>query len=696
MRKRLVGVLVAMVAAVVWAGPAAAAPPPNDSFAAATPLAVGQEIAASNIESTAQLGEPQEFGESPGCKSVDESPRCSRSVWFSFQAAQAGKYTIETCDASSELDSMMFVYTGAALGSLTKVAYNDDGDRELGPPCGAASNNFGSRLTIDAETGTVYRVEIVGFSGDQGFFYIRSYAGDPQPRPQPDTEILRNSSLVGALGYSRGEISGPRRVGSFALASEAPGATFECSLDGAPYAACSSPVVYEGLAEGTTHFFQARAVTGGAADPTPARQAFTIDRTPPDTTLSGPSGPIPGPTAKWMLGQTEPDNRGSLPCRFDSLVGSCTYETTFSALCSGLHSLTATAADMAGNLDPSPATDTAFVTGGPACAPPTVSATSSSGSTETTAEIRVPFDDRGAAGSARVAYGPTTSYGTEVTQSFVPRELSQQEIELGLHKELHLFLAALDPGTLYHYRVTVTTPFGTATSADQTLTAKPASGPLPTMFYGVPVPGRYVASLPETIGMKGQRTTYNVLIDSKGPINPGAPQIQGRPLLPDTAVGSQAADVQAVDLEPATTYHYRFLLHQYTETTSNEVLGPEGTFTTLPPLSAVPTVTKRRFILRRGNVKVGRLTRRSKRLKARAHGLPAKTVVKVTLFVGGSKQTARKKASKRGLAIFKPSLSKRIRKALHKKKVRHYRVKVTASPPGEQRSSITLTKKLPR
>jgi hypothetical protein len=107
-------------------------------------------------------------------------------------------------------------------------------------------------------------------------------------------------------------------------------------------------------------------------------------------------------------------------------------------------------------------------------------------------------------------------------------------------------------------------------------------------------------------------------------------------------------------------------------------------------------VTKKRFKLRRGNVRLGRLTRRSTRLKARVHGLPAKTVVKVRLFVGGSKQTARKKANKRGLAIFKPALSKRIRKALHKKKVRHYRVKVTASPPSERPSSVTLTKGLPR
>lgn len=688
--------LVVAVAMIAGAGPAAAAPPANDPFAAATPLAVGQEIAASNIESTAEPGEPK-FGTSADCEAVTEGPQCSRSVWFAFQAAQAGKYTIETCDASNELDSVMAIYTGATLGTLTEVSANDDGDFELGPPCGGASNNFGSRLTIEAEAGTVYRVEIVGFLGDQGNFYIRTYAGDPQSRPQPDTEILRNSSYIGALGYSRGEVSGPRRVGSFALVSTAPGATFECSLDGAPYVACSTPFAYEGLADGTTHLFRARAKAGGSVDPTPARQTFTIDHTPPDTTLSGPSGPLASRTATWQVGQTEANNRGSLPCQFDSLVGFCPLKTTFSDLCSGPHSITATGTDMAGNLDPTPLTDKVLVTTGPTCVPPTVASTFSASPAETFAQIQVPYEDGGAAGTARVAYGPTPGYGTEISTSFTPYELTPEEIEEGEQKKLFLSLPDLDPGTLYHYRVTVTTPFGTASTADQTVTAKPASGPLPTMIYGMPTPGRYVATLPATIDAKGLATTYSVLVDTKSPVNPGAPSISGRPPIPVATVGGQAVAVQAVDLEPATTYHYRFRLYSSTEESSKEVLGPEGTFTTLPPLAAIPpTAGKRRFRLRRGNVKVGPLTRRSKRLKATVNGLPAKTVVKIRLVVGGSKQTARKRASKRGLARFKPALSKRIRKALHKTKVKRYRVKITAMPPDERPSSVTLTSKLKR
>ena len=124
-----------------------------------------------------------------------------------------------------------------------------------------------------------------------------------------------------------------------------------------------------------------------------------------------------------------------------------------------------------------------------------------------------------------------------------------------------------------------------------------------------------MASLPATIDAKGLPTNYSVLIDAEGPIDPGAPAIQGRPPIPAGTVGSpMAVDVQVVDLDPATTYHYRF--RGRPRKADNHVLGPEGTFTTLPPLAAVPPVVKKRFRLRRGNVKLGKLTRRSKRLKA--------------------------------------------------------------------------------
>jgi hypothetical protein len=242
--------------------------------------------------------------------------------------------------------------------------------------------------------------------------------------------------------------------------------------------------------------------------------------------------------------------------------------------------------------------------------------------------------------------------------------------------------------------VTITTPFGSDRTGDQTLTTNPPEGPLPTIANGTPrVTGQHAASIPVTIDPGGVAGSYRLLIAADAPATGASPAIENAGTV--SGPGPQPALANIVDLDPATTYHYRFAVEQ--QSGGADVLGPEGTFATPPyPIAAVNVLQKARFKLRKGQVRLGRLTRRSERLKAKVHGLPAKTVVKVRLILGGSKQTARKRASKRGLASFRPALSKRIRKALHRKKVKRYRVKVTATPPGERSSSVTLTKKLKR
>src|SRR5439155_15530247 len=73
---------------------------------------------------------------------------------------------------------------------------------------------------------------------------------------------------------------------TFSFTATKAGSTFECKLDGAPFATCSSPQSYSSLAAGG-HTFQVRAIdTTGNVDPTPASFAWTIDTTAPDTTIT--------------------------------------------------------------------------------------------------------------------------------------------------------------------------------------------------------------------------------------------------------------------------------------------------------------------------------------------------------------------------------------------------------------------------
>ena len=78
---------------------------------------------------------------------------------------------------------------------------------------------------------------------------------------------------------------------SFSFTATEP-SSFECSIDGAAFTACTSPRSYTALTAGS-HTFQVRATdTIGNTDPTPANHSWTVDLTAPDTTItSAPANP---------------------------------------------------------------------------------------------------------------------------------------------------------------------------------------------------------------------------------------------------------------------------------------------------------------------------------------------------------------------------------------------------------------------
>ena len=68
---------------------------------------------------------------------------------------------------------------------------------------------------------------------------------------------------------------------SLSFSANEPVAGFECSLDGAAFAGCSSPILYTGLGEGL-HNFAVRAVdAAGNVDATPAQTSWTVRVTAP-------------------------------------------------------------------------------------------------------------------------------------------------------------------------------------------------------------------------------------------------------------------------------------------------------------------------------------------------------------------------------------------------------------------------------
>jgi hypothetical protein len=67
---------------------------------------------------------------------------------------------------------------------------------------------------------------------------------------------------------------------TFVFESPQPGTTFECSVDGGPFTACSSPFDVT-TADGRRTFAVRARDAAGIADPTPAADEWTVDTTPP-------------------------------------------------------------------------------------------------------------------------------------------------------------------------------------------------------------------------------------------------------------------------------------------------------------------------------------------------------------------------------------------------------------------------------
>lgn len=123
------------------AGPAPAAPPPNDDFSMAAvvtePLPFNQQL--STVDATTAAGDPNCSGSGP-------------TVWFSYTPSTSGWVDCNTF--GSDYDTTLSVYTGTA-GSLTQINCNDD------------SMGVQSRVVVQVTSGTRY------------YFMVGAYAGGP-------------------------------------------------------------------------------------------------------------------------------------------------------------------------------------------------------------------------------------------------------------------------------------------------------------------------------------------------------------------------------------------------------------------------------------------------------------------------------------------------------------------------------------
>ncbi len=145
---------------------------------------------------------------------------------------------------------------------------------------------------------------------------------------------------------------------AFTFSSVDSTATFECSLDGGAYSACTSPKDYTGLADGLHTFIACAKNLAGNVDPTPASYTWTIDTTAPDTQIdSQPANPSNSTSATFTFSSA--DSTATFECSLDGAAYSaCTSPKNYTGLAAGSHTFGVRAKDLLGNVDATPASYT--------------------------------------------------------------------------------------------------------------------------------------------------------------------------------------------------------------------------------------------------------------------------------------------------------------------------------------------------
>jgi len=161
-----------------------APPPANDNFAnriAVSPN--GDTVVSTNGGATKEAGEPNHAGNSGG-----------RSVWWTWTPAATGSVLIDTF--GSDFDTILGVYTGGSVSSLTTVASNDDSDGSLA-----------SSVTFTAVAGTEYQIAVDGYNGASGNITLHVFP--PVANDNFADRITIDPSGAAATGWNAGATKEP-------------------------------------------------------------------------------------------------------------------------------------------------------------------------------------------------------------------------------------------------------------------------------------------------------------------------------------------------------------------------------------------------------------------------------------------------------------------------------------------------------
>ena len=131
---------------------------------------------------------------------------------------------------------------------------------------------------------------------------------------------------------------------------------FECALDAAPLTHCRLQMVFEDLPDGLHRVRAVATSPTGRRDPEGAEIAFVVDRVAPQTRIFTAPASVTGESMRTL--EFGADETAEFDCALDGgPPRQCTSPWTLGPFEEGVHGVAITARDLAGNSDPTPATE---------------------------------------------------------------------------------------------------------------------------------------------------------------------------------------------------------------------------------------------------------------------------------------------------------------------------------------------------
>jgi alpha-tubulin suppressor-like RCC1 family protein len=236
------------------------------------------------------------------------------------------------------IDSQPPDFTRSTSASFTYSADDPDAVFECSldgagfSSCPATGIDYES-LADGSHTFRIRAIDVVGNVGEPASFTWTVETSAPVASIQTQPEALTNSTTA-----------------AFTYGSSAPGSTFECSLDSAPFDSCPADGKdYSGLAEGP-HTFRVRATDPQHLTGDWAAFTWTIDLTAPVATInSTPESVTDSTSATFTYGANE--SGSSFQCKFDGggFEDCPAAGADYSGLADGDHTFSVRATDVAGN-----------------------------------------------------------------------------------------------------------------------------------------------------------------------------------------------------------------------------------------------------------------------------------------------------------------------------------------------------------